>query len=67
MTLDRLARIDLAIDVRLASFEDRMGGQADPSLHAAQFQIFLIVKEVAPGARGDFFWFGVPFFDSRKE
>ncbi len=39
----------------------------DPGLHAAQFQMFFIVKcvnkQLADG--GDFFWFGVPFFDNR--
>ena len=44
-----------------------MDGRADPGLHAAQFQLFFIVKEVAPGGSGDFLWFGVPFFDSRQE
>jgi hypothetical protein len=67
MTLDRLASLDLEVSLRLASFADRMDGRADRSLHAAQFQIFFIVKELAPGAGGDFLWFGVPFFDSREE
>ena len=67
VTLDRLASLDLEASLRLASFADRMDGRGDPSLHAAQFQLFFIVKEVAPGAAGDFFWFGVPFFDSRHE
>ena len=67
ITLDRLARLELEVDLRLASFADRMEGRADPGLHAAQFQLFFIVKEVAPGGSGDFLWFGVPFFDSRQE
>ncbi len=54
-------------DVRLSAFADRMAGRADPALHAAQLQLFFIVKEVAPEASGDFLWFGVPFFDSRQE
>ncbi len=67
VTLDRLARLELAVDLRLSVFEDRMAGRADASLHAAQFQLFFIVKDVSTGAGGDFFWFGVPFFDSRHE
>ena len=68
VTLDRLARLDLEVTLRLAAFRDRMEGRADPSLHAAQFQLYFIVKETAPGAgaKGDYFWFGVPFFDSRR-
>ncbi len=65
--VDRLARLELEVDLRLSAFADRMAGQADPGLHAAQLQLFLIVKEVAPGAPGDFLWFGVPFFDSRQD
>jgi hypothetical protein len=67
VTLDRLASLELEVSLRLASFADRMDGRGDRSLHAAQFQLFFIVKEVAPGAGGDFLWFGVPFFDSREE
>jgi hypothetical protein len=65
LTLDRLERLELAVDVRLSGFTDHMGGRADPSLHAAQLQLFFIVKDIAPEAAGDFLWFGVPFFDSR--
>ncbi len=66
VALERLSSLDLELSLRLASFADRMDGRGDPSLHAAQFQLFFIVKEVAPGAEGDFLWFGVPSFDSRE-
>ncbi|MBI4601425.1 MAG: hypothetical protein HY721_05610 [Planctomycetes bacterium] len=65
--LDRLARLELDIDLRLSAFADRTEGRADLGLHAAQLQLFLIIKDVAPGAKGDFLWFGVPFFDSRQD
>ncbi|HNR99865.1 MAG TPA: hypothetical protein PKX48_14615 [Planctomycetota bacterium] len=65
--LDRPASLELEVELKLSRFEDRMAGRADASLHAAQFQLFFVVKETAPGADGDFFWFGVPFFDSRGE
>jgi hypothetical protein len=67
VTLDRLQSLQLDVDLRLSAFTDRMDGRADPALHAAQLQLFFIVKDVAPGASGDFLWFGVPFFDSRQE
>lgn len=67
ITLDRLARLELDIDLRLAAFTDRMAGHADPALHAAQFQLFLIVKDVSASSRGEFLWFGAPFFDSRQD
>lgn len=41
----------------------------DPQLHAAQFQAFFIVKNTnrQSGDFGNYFWFGVPFFDSRYD
>jgi len=41
----------------------------DPGLHAAQFQLFFIVKNVRPGSvdQGDYYWFGVPFYDNRHD
>jgi hypothetical protein len=66
--LDELAEIRLALSLRLRHCLDRTPPDAyDPSLHAAQFQWFFIVKNVNPDSpdRDDFYWFGVPFFDSR--
>lgn len=67
--LDRLDSVRLRVALRLRSFRDGMAGHADPSLHAAQLQLFLIVKNVAPDdpARGEYLWFGCPFFDCRHE
>lgn len=73
IALDRPERLELEVDVRLSAFADRMDGRADPGLHAAQLQIFFIVRDVSPGSSGssgssgDYLWFGVPFFDSRAE
>jgi hypothetical protein len=41
----------------------------DPGLHAAQFQMFFIVKSIRPRSadRGNYYWFGVPFYDSRHD
>lgn len=40
----------------------------NPSLHAAQFQLFLTVQNGNSDSVhfGDYFWFGVPFYDSRN-
>ncbi len=67
--LASLESLRLRVDVRLVGFADRMGKKADAGLHAAQFQLFLIVKCIAPNApdRGNYIWFGMPFFDSRHE
>lgn len=71
ITLDRLERLEVDVTLRLCSFENHMGDRADPGLHAAQLQLFLIVKDVGGAAGkaeqkpGEFVWFGIPFFDSR--
>jgi len=41
----------------------------DPNLHAAQFQMFLIVKNIRPESEdhGNYYWFGVPFYDNRHD
>lgn len=41
----------------------------NPSLHAAQFQMFLVVGNVNEQSSDyrDYYWFGVPFYDSRHD
>ncbi len=68
-SLSELKELRLKITLRLGSFQDYMGNDFDPGLHAAQFQLFLIIKNIHSQSEnaGDFFWFGVPFFDSRHD
>jgi hypothetical protein len=68
--LDVLDRLMFVIRLRLLYCSDRMAeADYDPGLHAAQFQMFFIVKNINPQAAdyGDFYWFGVPFFDNRYD
>lgn len=70
IALDELEAIRFRIRVRLLYCESRMPPREyDPGLHAAQFQMFFIVKNIKPGSpdHNNFFWFGVPFFDSRHD
>ncbi len=64
--LDGMRRLDLSFSCRLDAFTDRHP-QADPTLHAAQFVLFLYVQNLTPGddGYGDMLWFGVPIFDNR--
>jgi hypothetical protein len=68
--LDALGAVEFTLSVRLLYCTNHMAAeQYDPGLHAAQFQMFLIVRNISPGSadHGDYFWFGVPFFDSRHD
>ena len=68
--LDELDRIRFALSLRLLYCINRMSqNQYDPGLHAAQFQMFFIIRNISPDSpdRDDFFWFGVPFFDNRHD
>ena len=68
--LSRLARLDFHVLLRLLAFEDHMApADFDPGLHAAQFQLFLVVRnaDAASKDHNEYLWFGVPFFDSRHD
>jgi len=68
--LSELAALELDIDLRLVLFEDHLPAERfDPGLHAAQCQLFLIVRNVNRRSPdfNNFIWFGVPFFDSRHD
>jgi len=68
--LDELDAVRLHIRVRLLHSTNRMSaGEYDPGLHAAQFQLFFIIKNIRPGSAddGNYYWFGVPFYDSRHD
>ncbi|UCD50977.1 MAG: hypothetical protein JSW27_26065 [Phycisphaerales bacterium] len=68
--IDALERLTLSVHLRLLYCTDHMAAaDYNAGLHAAQFQMFFIVKNVSPQAadHGDYFWFGVPFFDNRYD
>ena len=68
--LGRFQSLTLRFEARIIeaeNIEDPDRGY-DPGLHASQFQTFFIVKDDQPDSpgRGDFYWHGVPLYDSRK-
>ena len=66
--LDELEKLKFRLSLRLIHCENHMKNEEyNPQLHAAQFQIFLIVKNINSQSQDhdNYFWFGVPFFDSR--
>ena len=64
--VDQMKRLDVSMSCRLDSFVDKHP-DADPTLHAAQFQLFLYVQNLTQGddGFGDMLWFGIPVFDNR--
>lgn len=68
--LDQLNEIRFTLSLRLLHCTSHMpADRYDPGLHAAQFQMFFIVKNIGPESqdRNDYYWFGVPFFDNRHD
>ncbi|MCP4858094.1 MAG: hypothetical protein GY903_26735 [Fuerstiella sp.] len=67
--LTELSNVRLQLDLRLLSLSDNAPETSDPRLHSAQFQLFLVVKNIAEGSPDyrNFYWFGVPFFDRRYD
>lgn len=68
--LDKLARLDFIIAIKRLYCENHMATDAcNPALHAAQFQMFLVVSNINKDSKdyGNYFWFGVPFYDSRHD
>jgi hypothetical protein len=68
--LDGLAKLHLSLKIKLLYSENHMMQDAyNPALHAAQFQMFLVVRNVNEQSKdcGNYYWFGVPFYDSRYD
>lgn len=58
---------ELILDISwtLTKMENKTGDAYNPSLHAAQFQLFFVVESANP-AEANGLWFGMPFFDNRE-
>jgi len=70
VALDALDAVRFRIRVRLLYSKNGMSAdEYNPGLHAAQFQMFFIIKNIRPGSvdQGNYYWFGVPFYDSRHD
>lgn len=70
IALDAMQSLRFRIQARLLHCKCTMAGEDyDAGLHAAQFQIFFIIKNIRPGSAdyGNYYWFGVPFFDNRHD
>jgi len=67
-SLDNLAGIDFHIEAKLKQSRLSRTNDYTPTLHAAQFQIFLSIQNLnhrSPGY-GKYLWFGIPIYDDRE-
>lgn len=64
-----LESVQLTLANRLTMFKDNMGDAFNPNAHAAQFLMYLSVKNNDPTSPdyNKYIWFGIPFFDNRSE
>jgi hypothetical protein len=68
--LDKLAGLLFNLKIKLLYSRSLMIKEVyDPGIHAAQFQMFLVVKNVNEQSKDymNYYWFGVPFYDSRYD
>ncbi len=68
--LDQLTKLNLTLSIKLLYSDNHLTGEAySPALHAAQFQMFLVIRNVNKQSKdcNNYYWFGVPFYDSRYD
>lgn len=67
--LSQMQRLDLTIRVRLLYDRPHTGPGYDPHLHAAQFVFYFTVQNLQRASKGygDYYWFGVTLYDSRRD
>lgn len=65
--LDAMKSLNLSINFDFIKFVDHMGNSANDTMHACQFQWYIAIKNINEQSEdyGDFFWFGLQFFDNR--
>jgi beta-glucanase (GH16 family) len=69
-TIDKLEKLTFELALRLLYCKNHIGKEDyNPQLHTAQFQMFLVIKNVNSRSKDyeNYFWFGVPFFDDRDD
>lgn len=58
--------IVLSMSIQLNSLINHMSNEEyNPSLHTAQFLMYIVVRSNAAADAGEYMWFGIPFFDAR--
>ena len=70
-----ISALHLNLEFSIDKFVDQTGSTYDPNIHAAQLLWYFVITDVGLdngqykgyGNSDNYFWFGVPLFDSRKE
>lgn len=66
ITLNEVDQIILNVDITLDKMINQMTQEEyNPSLHAAQFLMYIVVRSDSAQDAGEYMWFGIPFYDSR--
>ncbi len=65
--LSELEALQFSIDLSLSVENKMSASEYNPSLHAAQFLLYFIVNSSSAVDAGEYFWFGIPFYDNRDE
>lgn len=67
--INKYKSIHFTIDVMISKCENKMNDSFNQELHCAQTTAYFIVSDrnVDSKGYGDYFWFGMPIFDSRYE
>lgn len=63
--VSELESLKFTIDLELEVERKMTDEEYNPSIHTAQFLAYFIVQSNATLDAGDYFWFGVPFYDYR--
>ena len=65
VTLSELSSLEFTIDLNIHCENKMKDSEYNPSMHTAQFLMYFVVNTMNDIDNGEYFWFGVPFFDYR--
>ncbi len=67
LTLADFSSLDFTIDLNLHVENKMEDSEFNSNLHTAQFLMYFTVNSMNPADSGDYFWFGIPFYDYRNK
>ena len=66
--VSELDELVMSMDYTVTKFEDKMGDEADPNMHCAQFVWYITLQNRTKGSAGygQYIWFGLNLWDNRN-